>query len=116
MVTGYEVEMYHHIKQIAQSLDRIANCMEAEEKRKRREESGGFAPYKNEDDYLKGECSSSLCTSPVVTIIDGKGWCKDHIEIGFTQIGAAIRAAKAGFQYLEDAIREEAQRGGDQPA
>lgn len=36
MATGYEVAYYHHIEQIARSLDRIANVMEAQEKRMER--------------------------------------------------------------------------------
>jgi len=35
MPTGYEVQMYQDINQIARHLNRIANCMEAEEKRRR---------------------------------------------------------------------------------
>jgi hypothetical protein len=35
MSTGYEIEMYHNIAAIAQALNRIANCMEAAEKRAR---------------------------------------------------------------------------------
>jgi DNA-directed RNA polymerase subunit alpha len=40
MVTGYEVEMYGHIGSIANSLNRIANCLEAAEARERRREEG----------------------------------------------------------------------------
>jgi hypothetical protein len=72
VVTGYDAKYYHDISAIAQALNRIANCMEAEEKRKRRMESGGWAPVREpEDFYLEGECSSSLCTSPVVVLIVG---------------------------------------------
>jgi hypothetical protein len=39
MTTGYEVEMYRNIGSIAQSLNRIANCMEAAEKRARAQEA-----------------------------------------------------------------------------
>jgi hypothetical protein len=35
VTTGYEVQMYNDISVIAQSLRRIANCMEAGEKRAR---------------------------------------------------------------------------------
>lgn len=35
MTTGYEVQMYNDIRQIAQALNRIANCLEAAEKRAR---------------------------------------------------------------------------------
>src|SRR5262249_35839709 len=53
MVTGYEVEYYHNVKSIAQSLNRIANCMEAEEKRKRdqaefQREAAGLQPVSAE--------------------------------------------------------------------
>jgi len=40
MVTGYEVQMYNDINAISRSLNRIANCMEAAEKRAR----GDVAP------------------------------------------------------------------------
>lgn len=39
MVTGYEVEYYQHIRNIDHSLNRIANCMEAAEKRARTQEA-----------------------------------------------------------------------------
>jgi len=35
MTTGYDVHMYNDISQIAQHLNRIANCLEAQEKRAR---------------------------------------------------------------------------------
>jgi hypothetical protein len=33
MVTGYEVQMYHDLHQIAVNTGRIADCLEAAEKR-----------------------------------------------------------------------------------
>lgn len=35
MPTGYEVQMYTHIGSIARALERIAVCLEAQEKRAR---------------------------------------------------------------------------------
>jgi len=38
MATGYEVAFYQNISDINKHLNRIANCMEAAEKRARRED------------------------------------------------------------------------------
>jgi hypothetical protein len=35
MASGYDAPFYFHIQQMAQSLNRIANCLEAQEKRER---------------------------------------------------------------------------------
>jgi hypothetical protein len=35
VTTGYEVQMYNDIRQIAQNTNRIANCLEAQETRAR---------------------------------------------------------------------------------
>ena len=118
------------ISRIADALTILATCAQAEEKRRERLETGGWGPVKDEmkpgfegaalagavntpgeyeawraDNYLEGECSQEGCSNPVVAMIDYKRYCQDHIEVGFSQIGAAIKAAKAGFQYLEDAIQ-----------
>jgi hypothetical protein len=38
VTTGYEVRMYADISTIAQALNRIANCLETDERRKRMHE------------------------------------------------------------------------------
>jgi len=104
-----EQQMLADIHRAANALTTIATCMQAEEARKRRLETGGWAPVKNGEEvmFLEGNCSYQNCANPVVAMIDFKRYCQEHIEVGFSQVGAAIAAAKAGFQYLEDAIQQE---------
>lgn len=75
MVTGYEVQMYQDINSIARHLNRIANCMEAEEKRQRLEETG-----------LNGLCGEKECVNQAVVAINGMRYCADHLDAGFSRV------------------------------
>jgi len=59
MPTGYEVQMYNDIKQIAMALNRIANVMEATEKRAR-ENEGFYRPTTPEDIVRAGEAVQAV--------------------------------------------------------
>jgi hypothetical protein len=54
VTTGYEVQMYNDIRQIAQNTNRIANCLEAQEMRAREKpkvdpkDLGAYALWKAE--------------------------------------------------------------------
>jgi hypothetical protein len=96
MATGYEVQMYNDIKSIAQSLNRIANCMEAAEKRAR----------EREDNSLAGSCHEPYCDEPVIAMINGQRWCQLHIENAFIQAAAAVHA---GMTQLEKQVQKEGQ-------
>jgi len=100
MVTGYEVAYYHHIEQIARSLDRIANCMEAQEKRRR-----------EQDEYKPGFEGAALAGA-INSAEDLEQWKAGMPE----NIVQAIQAVKRGFADLERAVQKEGGDGGDHPA
>jgi hypothetical protein len=87
MTTGYEVKMYHDIGSIAQSLNRIANCLEAGEKRAREYEA------------TKHSCNSEGCPGVPVVQVNGHWWCEQHIDGAF----AIITSIKAIFDGQEEA-------------
>jgi hypothetical protein len=87
--TGYEVQMYAHIQQIAQALNRIANCLEAAELRAREAE-------KPIDPELLAAAEQVLETFPKPTT-------PEDIE----QMGQALAAVRRGFADLERGVEEE---------
>ena len=46
--SGLDYENTNHLREIAQALNRIANCLEADERRKRRAAAGGWSPTEEE--------------------------------------------------------------------
>jgi hypothetical protein len=90
MATGYEVEYYQYIRNIDMSLNRIANCMEANEKREREK------PEYSDVSTRSGTCTHPACREPVIVMINGQHWCMQHIDSGFHQIRATIDALEAG--------------------
>lgn len=84
--TGYEVEMYTNIGNIARALHRIANCMEAAEKRARETDP--------DYDQLGGPCSQKNCQEPVIAVINYRRYCSKHIDIGFEQINVVVKTAE----------------------
>lgn len=97
MTTGYEIEMYHNISQIAGHLNRIANCLEAAEKRAREQ-----APYVALS-TIEETCSTEGCLQPVVVNVNGVSYCQQHMADTFQEIGDAIRRGTEG---LEQAVKE----------
>ena len=88
MVTIGEQQMWHNIEAIARSLNRIANCAEAAEKRARMTDPSFDR---------SGPCQHPGCDEPVIVMINGQLWCIQHIDAGFQQIRDTIDALeKAG--------------------
>jgi xanthine dehydrogenase molybdopterin-binding subunit B len=98
MTTGYEVRMYADIDAIAQALNRIANCLEANEKRARAQE---LVPYSSllsvEDNKVLQKVYRSLLATTQ------KATTPEDIE----QIGAAVQAVKRGFADMEKSVQED---------
>ena len=83
MTTGYEVEYYQHIRNIDHHLNRIANCMEANEKRARE-----MPPIEDDPDPYDPEhdrCGQGDCRTMAVVEINGQGYCKAHLDEAFQQ-------------------------------
>lgn len=92
MPTGYEVHMYHHIEQIAQHLGRIANCMEAAEKRAREAEERHNGPV-----YAPGVVEA------FADELFGKYTTPEDIEA----MAPAMKAVRRGFDAMEQAIAKQ---------
>jgi hypothetical protein len=90
MATGYEVKMYQDLSNIASSLNRIANCMEAGEKRARK-------PVKEET------CEVLGCKEPVIVTINEKPYCQLHVDQGFIRVREVITRATATQAAMEAA-------------
>jgi hypothetical protein len=97
MPTGYEVDMYRHIGQIASHLNRIANCLEANEKRQRQ------SYYAASGTELAGVCSEKDCLRPVIAMVSGVRYCQEHMRDAFIGFATSI---EAGTEDLEQAIKE----------
>lgn len=97
MASIAENEMYHNIKDIARSLNRIANVLEADEKRKRTTYYQTWA----EDQELAGNCSHEGCLRPVIAMINHDRFCRLHLDEAFERLGVATKAVRAGFDAME---------------
>ena len=82
MPTGYEIEHYQHVANIDRSLNRIANCLEANEKRARERESG-----------VNQLCGEKDCSNMCVVTINGMRYCADHLDAGFARVSEVARKA-----------------------
>ena len=98
-ITIGEQQMWHHIGSMAQSLNRIANCMEAEEARKRKQETWN-------DDVLGGNCSVGDCLRPVITMINEDRFCEVHLNEAFTMLKTVRESIQAGLADMEQAVKE----------
>lgn len=98
-VTIGEQTMWAHIGQIAQNLNRIANCMEADEKRKRRLESW-------DQGELAGNCSHEDCLQPVIVAINNTKYCQKHMEEAFATLSQVRASIEAGMAGMEQAVKE----------
>jgi hypothetical protein len=118
MVTGYEVEMYNNIGLIARNLNRIANCLEANEKREREREER----VQKAVGLTSPTCAVLDCQEPVIVTINDASYCQLHVDQGFirarevvsraihTQLGMEL--ANLSIQDRVELRKQEAQ-GGD---
>lgn len=99
MATGYEVKMYQDLSNIAQSLNRIANCMEAGEKRAREHDN----PVEQEINRRLGEtCHIMGCEEPVIVTINDSPFCMLHVDQGFVRAREVVRRAVETQQAFEN--------------
>ena len=120
MVTGYEVHMYNHIELIARNLNRIANVLEAQEKRAREkpvidpDSLGAVALWKEE--VADGTCTIGFTDWMAWHTADNpleqanaliQGTTPEEIE----RAGEAIQAVKRGFDEMERQVKGEGADG-----
>jgi hypothetical protein len=98
-VTIGEQTMWAHIGQIAQNLNRIANCMEADEKRKRE-----FQTW-NQDE-LAGNCSHEGCLQPVIVAVNNARYCEKHMQEAFATLARARESIRIALYGMEQAVEE----------
>lgn len=100
MVTGYEVEYYQHVASIDRSLNRIANLMEAQEKRSR-EYAPPLANPMSGGEHGLGYCAEEGCEHSALVVINGLGFCREHLDVAFAQAKEVMAQARSNVRSIK---------------